>query len=154
MLKKLKDFLGIEGVKLSIILDDPHDISEKNVYGKIICSSLSYQEIEYFELKLIEKYQRGRNENKLIDEYELGRTILHESFSLEKNEEKKIKFQLPFQEQMSEMDTIAKSGFFKRGIISIAKKLKGVKSNYRIEVKAKVKGSTIMAFAKKPVIFE
>ena len=75
--------------------------------------------------------------------------ILQESFSLEKNQEKSIKFQLPFKEQMSEMDEIANSGFFKRGIISLAKKLKGVQSNYRIEVKAKVKGSTINAFVKK-----
>lgn len=154
MLGKLKNILGIEGVKISLVLDDPIMKEEEAVFGYIILSSLSDQTIQSIELKFIERYHRGRKENKLIDEYELGSMIISDTYHISKGEEIKIPFTLPFNHVQSEMDMIGDSNFISKGIVFIAKSLKGVKSEYRLTAKANIKGTTLHPIAKKMVILE
>ena len=154
MLGKLKNILGIEGVKISILLDDPIMMEEEAIFGHIILSSLSDQTIQSIELKFIERYHRGRKENKLIDEYELASLIISDTYHIAKNEEIKIPFTLPYNHVQSEMDKIGDSNIISKGIVFIAKSLKGVKSEYRLIAKAKIKGTTLDPIAKKMVILE
>lgn len=154
MLGKLKNILGIEGVKINLLLDDPILKSEEAVYGHIILSSLSNQVIQSIELKFIERYYRGRKENKLIDEYELGSIILSETHHIIKGEEIKIPFTLPYNHVQSEMDKIAETNIISKGIVFFAKSLKGVKSEFRLIAKAKIKGTTLDPIVKKMVILE
>lgn len=154
MLGKLKNILGIEGVKINVLLDDPIMRDEEAVFGHIILSSLSDQTIQAIELKFIERYHRGRRENKLIDEYELGSMLISDTYHIAKGEEIKIPFTLPYNHVQSEMDKIGETNFISKGIVSIAKTLKGVKSEYRLIAKAKIKGTTLDPIAKKMVILE
>lgn len=154
MFKKLKDILGIEGIKIQVVFDEPVVYDEEVIHGHLVFTTLREQEIEFIELKLIEKYERGRKENKLIDEYELGKIILANSFVVTKGKQIKIEFQLPFMRTLSEMDHISEQNIFNRGLVSIAKKLKGVKSTYTLIAKAKVKGTTFSPATKRPVIFD
>jgi len=128
MLGKLKNLLGIEGVKINVILDDPIMKEEEAIFGHIVLHSLSSQVIQTIELKFIERYTRGRKEEKLIDEYELGSMILSETHHIIKDEEIKIPFTLPYKHVQSEMDKIGEANIFNKGLVFIAKSLKGVKS--------------------------
>lgn len=154
MLGKLKKYLGIEGVKISITLDDPILKSEKAVFGHVILHSLSDQMVDAIELKFIERYHRGRNENKLIDEYELGSLVLADPIAISKNQEIKVPFTLNYNPVLSEVDEFGEENVISKGIAYIAKSLKGVKSEYRIIAKAKVKGTSLDPIAKKIVILE
>ncbi len=154
MLGKLKKYLGIEGVKISITLDDPILKSEKAVFGHVILHSLSDQMVDAIELKFIERYHRGRNENKLIDEYELGSLVLADPIAISKNQEIKVPFTLNYNPVLSEVDEFGEENVISKGIAFIAKSLKGVKSEYRIIAKAKVKGTSLDPIAKKIVILE
>ncbi len=154
MLGKLKNILGIEGVKINLLLDDPIMRSEEAIFGDIVLSSLSSQVIQSIELKFIERYHRGRKENKLIDEYELGAMIISDTYHIVKGEEIKIPFTLPYVHVQSEMDKIADTNFISKGIVFVAKSLKGVKSEYRLIAKAKIKGTTLDPIVKKMVILE
>ncbi len=154
MLNKLKNFLGIEGVKISIQLDDPIDHSEKAVFGKIILSSLSDQIVDGIELKFIEKYERGRADEKLIDEYELGSMLITDSIQLDKEVDVAVPFTLAYNPLLSEVDQFENENFLKKGLAMIAKSLKGVKSTYKVVAKAKVRGTTLDPIAVKQVILE
>ncbi len=154
MLKKLKDYLGIEGVKISLYLDDLLQLEQGLITGRIQLTSLREQEIEFILLRLVERYKRGRGEDKLIDEYELGQVLLTEKIILNEGGEKNIKFELPFVENLSEMDQMERSGFFNRAWVRLAKKIKGVQSSYRLEAKDKVNGTTLSPVASREVIFD
>ena len=154
MLGKLKNYLGIEGVKISITLDDPILKSEKAIFGHVVLHSLSDQVVQAIDLKFIERYQRGRKEEKLIDEYELGSMVLADPVAIKKNQEIKIPFTLNYYPVQSEVDKFADENIVNKGLAYIAKSLKGVKSEYRLIAKAKVKGTTLDPIAKKIVILE
>lgn len=154
MLGKLKKYLGIEGVKIAITLDDPILKSEKAVFGHVVLHSLSDQIVEAIDLKFVERYHRGRNENKLIDEYELGSMVLADPIRISKNQEIKVPFTLNYNPMLSEIDRFGEENFFSKGLAFIAKSLKGVKSEYRLIAKAKVQGTSLDAIAKRMVILE
>lgn len=154
MLGKLKNYLGIEGVKISVSLDDPILKSENAIFGHVILHSLSDQIIEAIDLKFIERYHRGRNENKLIDEYELGALVLADPISIKRNQEIKVPFTLNYNDVLSEVDKFANENIFNKGLAFIAKSLKGVKSEYRLIAKAKVRGTNLDPIVKKMVILE
>ncbi len=153
MIGKLKDILGIEGVRLQLNLSPDYNITDKLIEGEIILSSKSDKRIEYLDLSLIEKYQRGRKESKLIDEYILGQKRIELDLSLQKDESKKINFTLSFDPMKSEMDEMQEQNIFKSLFVSLAKKLKNVKSDYRIEASAKVRGTKINAVASEKIVF-
>jgi len=154
MLKKIKDLLGIEGVKIALEFDDPIQREEGAVFGKVVLSSLSDQVVEGIEIKLIEKYQRGRKESRLIDEYELGTIFITETIQLQKGQEKTIAFTLPYNEFKSDMDSFGDKNIFSKGIAFVAKTMKGVRSDFRVVAKAKVRGTTFDPIVKRIVILE
>lgn len=143
MLKKIKDFLGIEGVRLELQIPEVFDYNEGSFTGHIIITSQSNQTIKSLEVSLIEKYKRGRKESTLISEYLLGHVILKERIKISKDEEKKIPFLLEFVEMKSEMDKMEGDHFLFAMIVKTAKLIKGVKSTYRVEVKANMANSSI-----------
>lgn len=154
MLKKIKDLLGIEGVKIGLEFDDPIQRSEGAVFGHVILSSLSDQTVAGIEIKLVEKYQRGRKESRLIDEYELGKIYLSEKIDLVRGQEVKIPFTLPYNEIKSEMDSFGDKNFISRGISAFAKALKGVRSDFKVVAKANVAATTLDPIAARIVILE
>ena len=143
MLGKVKSFLGIESVKLS--LEIPDEISKPSgvLTGKIIINSMSGQTVKSIEIKLIEKYQRGRGNSKPINEYTAGILIFDKPFKVEANKEMAFEFNLPYEIAQSEMDKIGSSNFLTRGFVKAAKYLHGVQSEFRIEATAQVQGNAI-----------
>lgn len=143
MFGKLKNILGIEGVKLSLITPAAVKEASGKIAGKIQLETLSDQTISNIQIKLIEKYARGRKDNRLIDEYILGEELLKEKIVMKKDETKTIPFELSFSMLNSEMDDMEDSNIFSKGLVKVAKYLKKVESTYRLEATATVAGTKL-----------
>lgn len=143
MLGKVKDILGIEGVKLDLIIPEVIIDDVGKINGQIKLTTVREQVVKSIDIKLIEKYARGRKEKRLIDEYVLGELNISKSIKVVPGEEKLIDFSLDFFRAKSPMDKLQDDSFVYRGLISVAKFFKKVKSTYRLEGTAKVKGTKL-----------
>ncbi len=147
MFGKVKKIRGIEGVKLELIVPEKISSEVGIVTGIIKLTSLSDDNIvEGIHLKMIEKYSRGRGENKLINEYPMGELNRKEMISISKNDIIELTFELEFVHVKSEMDKLGESNFLTKGLVGLAKKARGVKSEYTIRAEANIKGTTLNPF--------
>ena len=146
MLKRVKKWLGIEGVKLELSVPGEIDIQDGSIDGSIYFSSMQDQLVTEIKVYLIEKYYRGRKSSKLIDEYQLGEISMIDEIEIPANEIVEIKFNLPFSVMQSEMDEIGSKNILFRGLVATAKKFKGVKSEFKILAEANVKGTALSPF--------
>jgi sporulation-control protein spo0M len=151
MIGKIKKWLGIEGVKIDLELDDEYLAGDQLITGKLLLYSMHEQEVTSIHLKLVEKYTRGRRRSKLIDEYTLGELLYEEPVLVPSNEMIEIEFDLPFDLLKSDMDKFGDYNFITRGFVEIAKKIKNANSIYRLEVDAKVKGTALHPFVKRSI---
>ena len=151
MIGKVKQWLGIEGVKLELVLPEEVDSREKAVRGSIRLLSLNPQTVTGIKIVLIEKYTRGRGKEKLIDEYELGATFVNHTYEVPAEEVVELDFELPFSIVRSDMEEFGNRNFLFGGIARAAKLLQAVKSEYRVEAEAKVKGVALNPFDRKKI---
>jgi hypothetical protein len=152
MFGKFKKILGIEGVKLELIVPEKVSKDAGIVTGIIRLTSLSDNNLlESIEVVMTEKYFRGKKENQLIDEYPMGKILVKKPVSISKDDVIEIPFELNFVYVKSEMDKIEEKNFFSKGMVRLAKKLRGVKSEYYIKADARIKGTTLSPFDKKPL---
>ena len=147
MFGKVKKILGIEGVKIEIITDPSLNLSSEVKEGVIKLTTKTASNIESIHIRLIEKYSRGRAEDKLIDEYVLGETILDEKMSIATDEIIEVPFTLEFVNARSEMDKMSDGNFLLRGPVKLAKWIKKVSSMYRLEAHAHVEGTKLQPHA-------
>ena len=145
--------LGIESVKIELEIPQEIEKKDQNIKGTIILTTLSDAEVESISIKLIEKYTRGRKDAKLIDEYVISKILVEERVSIGKGEMIKLPFDLPFKIVKSEMDELQGRNFFNGLFVGLAKKLRGVKSDYRILAEVNIKGTTLQPFAEQGLYF-
>jgi len=145
--------LGIESVKIE--LEIPQEIEKKdhNIKGEIVLTTQSDAEVQSISIKLIEKYSRGRKDKKLIDEYVISKILVNEKLKMSKGDIIKLPFDLPFKIVKSPMDVLQDNNFVNKLLVGFAKKLKGVKSEYRILAEVNIKGTTLQPFAEKGLYF-
>lgn len=151
MIGKVKKWLGIEGVKLELILEEDAATQPGMVSGLIRFTSMHSQVVTKIKVVFIEKYSRGRGKEKLVDEYELGSLELQEDIDVPAGEMVDVEFALKYKLVRSEMDELQQSNFLLSPLIKAAKSLNAVKSEYRIEAEAKVKGTALNPFDRKEV---
>ncbi len=151
MIGKVKNFLGIESVKIELEIPErvPYDISF--LAGKIIVSSKTKQTVKNINIKLIERYIRGRGKNKLINEYTVGIVEFSKPFKLEAGKSIEFSFKMPIKIVQSEMDKIGSKNFISKGFVNFMKKINNVKSKFRLEATAKVAGNAIPPLTKKEI---
>ncbi|MBY5958432.1 hypothetical protein KUV50_09835 [Membranicola marinus] len=151
MLKKVKKWLGIEGVRISVEVPDDIFLREKKLSGSLIFESKQDSVVSELRLRLIEKYSRGRRHSKLIDEYILGAEVLDAPIHLYANEPQSIPFEVHFEPLQSEMDTLESKNILMKGLVRTAKLIRNVQSTYRLEIEADVEGMAISPLVKKEV---
>ena len=154
MFGKVKHWLGIEGVKLKLIIPDEIKKSDKELKGKIQFQSMNNQTITLVSVKMIEKFSRGKKTEKLVDEYLLGEILLEKEIEVLSGEKIEIDFSLPFEISKSEMDEIEDKNIFMKSIIKTAKWFNNVNSDFRILAEAKVKGVVLHPFDKKTIVIK
>lgn len=149
MLKRVKTWLGIEGVKIELLLPEMVKKSSGIVEGSVRLSSMNAQTVTSLHFKVIEKYYRGRRKSKLTDEYVLTEKEIPVLIDVPADEPIVYAFELPFDTIQSKMDELEGKNFILRGLVKTAKAIKAVKSEYRIEVQADVLGTALDPFDKR-----
>jgi hypothetical protein len=151
MIGKVKKWLGIEGVKMELLFDEDATTQKGIVSGLIRFTSMNSQAVTRIKVVLIERYSRGRGKEKLVDEYELGTLQLEEEIEVPAGESVEVEFNLKYKLVRSEMDELEKSNFFMSPLVKVAKRISAVKSEYRVEAEAKVKGTALNPFDRKAI---
>ncbi len=149
MFGKVKKWLGIEGVKLELILPEMAFEQVGAVSGKIRFYSKNTQSVTRIRLVMIEKYSRGRGKERLVDEYLLGEATLDDRFDVPAEDVLEVDFTLPFELVKSRVDEFGDKNFLTGGLVKLAKTLRNVQSEYRIEAEAKVEGTALNPFDRK-----
>ena len=153
MFGTIKNWLGIEGVKIEIQMNDEISPGSDKIEGSLLFYSKREQLVEGVNVKLIERYTRGRRKNKLIDEYILGEMDYDQRIEVPAEQFIELEFDMPFEMLKSDMDRISDMNFVTRGFVEVAKKVKNARSDFRIEVSADVKGTAIPPLVKKVIFF-
>lgn len=143
--------MGIEGVKVELILPDAVHKSDGKLEGTVRLSSMQAQTVTKITFKLIEKYSRGRRKSKLSDEYLLAESDLNKLVEVREDAPVEIDFEVAFDLVKSPMDQLGERNFLTRGLAWTAKKIKGVKSEYRLEAEADVVGTALNPFDRQEV---
>lgn len=151
MLKRMKRWLGIEGVKLELVVPDAISGKQEQISGSILLHSLEDQQVSLIRIILIERYARGRGKDKLVDEYKLGETSIEQLIDVPANGTIEFNFTLPFSVVRSEMDEWGRKNPLNKGLSKAVKWFEGVRSVYRIEAEAKVKGVALNPFDKQEI---
>jgi len=154
MLDKVKKWLGIEGVKLELILPEAIEESNGAVTGQIRLFSMTEQKVSAIKVKMIERYSRGRKQDKLTDEYVLGLIEFNQELIIPQEEYLDIEFTLPFEMKKSEMDEMADTNPIIGGLVKLAKSFEGVKSEYFIQAEANVVGTGLNPFDRQLIVLE
>ena len=151
MFGKVKKWLGIEGVKLELILPEEVEGKGQLLEGTIVFTSMHDQVVKKIKVVMIERYARGRRKDKRVDEYEMGEIELLEEIQVPKGESIEVAFELPFERVTSDMDDLEGKNIFFKGIVKAAKLIKGAKSTFVIEAEADVNGVALNPFDKQEV---
>ena len=151
MFGKVKKWLGIEGVKVELVLPEMAFEEVGAVSGQLVFHSKNPQVVRSVKLKMVEKYSRGRGQEKLVDEYLLGEITLQQRIEVPEEVPIGIEFTLPFQLQKSNIDEFGDKNILTGGLVSLAKKLQSVSSEYRIEAEADVEGTALNPFDKRNI---
>ena len=148
MFGKVKKWLGIEGVKLQILIPEEIKSTDEKITGKLRFTSMNTQTVTFIQLRMIEKYTRGRGDDKLIDEYELGEINLRQEIEIPADRSVDVDFELPFTTVKSEMDELEGKNLLIGQLVKTAKWIRGVQSEFRLEAEANVKGVALHPFDK------
>jgi len=148
MIGRLKKMLGVDGLKIELITAEAYDSDDNFIDGELILLSKYNLKIEHIEIRVVEKYSRGRFGSKKTDEYQIGSIRTGFSLDMSTNKLLTVPFKIPVDYLLSSMDRFGRKNMIFRGLARSAKLLKGVHSQYRIEVEAKIQGSGIKTFAK------
>ncbi|MFT6359156.1 MAG: sporulation-control protein spo0M [Saprospiraceae bacterium] len=151
MFGKVKKWLGIEGVKLELDLPETAFKQVEAVTGKIRFYSKNAQEVTGIKVQFIEKYSRGRGDDKRIDEYQLGEIEFNETIQIPEEEMIEIEFTLPFSMMQSAVDTFGDRNILTSGLATLAKSLNSVQSQYFVEAEAKVTGTALSPFDRQSI---
>ncbi len=149
MLGKVKEWLGIEGVKLELVVPDDFNVTQGTLEGVIRLRSMRAQTVTSIRMDLIEKYSRGRNEETLVDEYNLGTLTINEKFDVPaEGEPVDVPFTIAFTPYNSPVDDFGQRNLVFRGLAWVARKTRNAVSEYRLEAEANVKGVALNPFDK------
>lgn len=151
MIGKVKQWLGIEGVKLELEIPEGQALANESLQGIIRFQSMNPQTVTGIRVVLIERYSRGRGDERLIDEYELGRLEIKETFEVSPEAPVEKTFHLTFEALESDIDRWGNRNIVNRQMAKAARWLQKAQSQYRVEAEAKVKGVALNPFDKKDV---
>jgi hypothetical protein len=154
MLGNIKKMLGIEGVKADVVFQENLRKDSGRLKGTVILTTFRDSQVSAITIKVIEKYSRGRKENLKVNEYVMGQLEINKHVTIHKDEEKRVEFEVPFQYVQSEMDKWQEQNIIFKGLISLAKKVKSVKSEFYILVEVKEVGTKLSPHVKKTIPFD
>lgn len=147
---KLKQYLGIEGIKLELHLPEACSPTAGILSGTMVLTTMHHQVVTFMKITLMEKYSRGRGKERRTDEYILGEIALETSLDVAAGSPLEIPFRLPFAMVKSGMDHMQDKTLLSP-LAKTAKWIQGVRSEYYVQAELTVKGTALNPFDKKPI---
>jgi hypothetical protein len=151
MIGRVKRYFGIEGVKVFLTVPEEVAAYTGKIKGEVSFASMNRQEVTEVRVRLMERYARGRGDNKKIDEYEMGSIFLKQTIHIQPEQESQLSFILPFKKLRSEVDEFAAQNLIFQGIANLAKSAYAAQSDYYLIAEAKVKGTALSPFVKQAI---
>lgn len=151
MIQRVKRWLGIEGVKIELLLPETLSLKSALLEGKLRFQSMNPQRVTYLRIALKERYSRGRGEERLVDEYVLGALEVEKQIDIPKGKIVELPFSLPFVRVESNVDTMEKALLWK-GVAKVAKWANQVESEFRVEAEARIQGTALNPFVRQVIV--
>ena len=145
MFEKVKNWLGIEGAKVSII-EVEVDKSQQLLSGKVELSTASNQQINSMIVTVKEKYTRGRRKSKLSDVFTIGITEIPLDREITAEEPVYLEFEMAYILKLSSMDSFGEKNIINKALAKTAKTIKGVNSIYTCTVELIVDGNKLKPY--------
>ena len=145
MFEKVKNWLGIEGAKISII-EVEVDKSQQILSGKVELSTASNQRINSMIVTIKEKYTRGRRKSKLSDVYTIGMSEILLDREITAEEPLQLEFEVTYKLKLSSIDSFGEKNFVNKALAKTAKTIKGVNSIYTCTVELLVDGNKLKPY--------
>lgn len=139
MITRLKNILGIEGVKVAIDAPETLHLGLRQVDFTLLFSTQSVQKIESVNVRLIERYRRGWGNSKLINEYVLYEEEEPLDLMIFPEEDFKVPLSIEFDYSKSRIESLGENILLKP-ISKLAILTKRAKSSFRLEVSARIRG--------------
>lgn len=149
--QKLKNKVGIGGVKVQLEIPEQTPKADGNLDGKVILTSKSDQEIKGVEIKMIEEYTTGRGDDKETKELTMGEIKITETMTIKEGETKEIPFSLPYTIIKSNNDELKEKGGALGKIGKVGSFAKNEKSEYFVEADVDVVSAAIDPSDKKKI---
>jgi hypothetical protein len=148
---KLKQMMGIGGVKLEIDVSPEIAKGAGTLTGKLLVSAKSGQSVQKIDITLIEEFSTGRGQERTTREFELGKTTIAQPFEIGAGESKSLDFNLPFRVMKSNSETLKEKGGA-LGMLGKAASFAGnEKSEFKVKAAASVKGTVLGPSAARPI---
>ena len=149
MIGKMKQWLGIEGVKLELLLPESFTPEQGTLSGTIRLTSKNAQTVSAIKVAVIEKYTRGREVETLVDEYELGTTVIRDKVDVPADMTPvDVPFSVTVRPVRSPVEDFGSKNIFFKGLAWVAKQTRNASSEYRVEAEAQVRGVGLNPFDK------
>ena len=142
--QKIKQWLGIGGAKVELV-NMPKSITknDKTVSGQLRVTTKSDQNVKSIEYTVEERWtSKGSGESK-TKEFELGKKVYNQEFTIKPGQEKTIDFEIPFQFIKTNEDKLKEKGGALGALGSASAFLKGHSSKYYVKVTADVVGAAL-----------
>lgn len=153
MITRVKDFLGIEGVRLELILNEEPSLESGKLHGIVRLSSLRRKEVTQLSLRLDERYERGRGDEKLIDTYTLGALDTDNLIEVMSDQQVDIPFELIFSRRLSPIERAARRSPLLKPATYLIKLAGAAQSTYVLRAEATVAGTSLHPQARLDVEF-
>lgn len=151
MIRRVKRWLGIEGVKIELLLPESLSLKSAMLEGKLRFQSMTPERVTHLRITLKERYSRGRGEERLIDEYVLGSLEVEKQIDIPKGKIVELPFSLPFDRVESNVDALEKA-FLWKGLAKAVKWANKVESEFRVEAEARIQGTALNPFVRQVII--
>ena len=139
--QKVKQFLGIVGVKVDVQVGDTFSKSGNTIQGKVIITSKSDQQILSVEVGFEEVWRIGKGENETMKTFDLGEWKSEQEFTIKAGETREFPFTLNYSMVKSDNDRMMESSKVGKALGGLGKMMDGEKSNFWLKAMADVKGA-------------
>lgn len=141
MVARIRQWLGIGGVNLQLIVDTNIPKDANQIIGKVLLTSKSDQHVLGITIKIFSSHQERHNNSTTTHRHELGRVQLNENFDIKPSEMKEIPFILTCQNPEGFLSTLRGMG----GVMGALGNIVSVLDNHRyyVEASANVKGTAL-----------
>jgi hypothetical protein len=133
LISRIKQFLNIEGIKVTLELDNSLIPKDAVLSGNLLLLSQRNQQIKSVRLKLYEVYERGRGDSRKTSTIMMGQLHIPVSQMLTANKVHKICFQLPYKYHLSAVEHFSRKNILFKTVASGLQTLNGVTSQYYLE---------------------